>query len=179
MECLYPSAVVDFVLFFAGAKQVARVELRERRGAAALASWCQQSGCHYACDAEGFACVSAESNVARRVLELDRSTVSHEMELGQALGYPLCCCNRVAQIGESQIDNYASQVSQWSFAGRYARINPAGYAKGLALLSHLPCAVDCDRSLSIAEQARQFVRANSTEPLLFALSSSGLVLDEH
>lgn len=176
LDSLYPSALVDFVLLFAGAKPVVRVELRARRGAAALASWCRHFGLHYAGDSDGFACISADENLPRRVLEMDRSVESHEADLGQALGYPSCCCQRVAQIGESQIDQYASQVAQWRFTGRYARINPAGYGNGLSLLSHLPCAVDCDRSLTIAEQACHFIREHSNEPMLTALAGSPLVL---
>ena len=178
VEWLYPSAVVDFMLLFAGAKPAVRVELREPNGAEGLDLWCQQSELDYACDAEGFACVSTERGVAHHVLELDRSLGRHEVELGRNLGYPLCCCERVAEIGESQIDAYAREVAEWRFTGPYTRINPAGYVSGLALLSHLPCAVDCDCSLDISERARQFVRQNSREPLLFPLASSCLVLAE-
>lgn len=176
---LYPSAVVDFMLLFAGLKPAVRVQLREPNSAEALALWCRQSELDYACDAEGFACISAQPVVAWQVLQLDRSLGAHEEELGRRLGYPLCCSQHVAQIGESQIEAYARRVAQWSFTGRYTRINPAGYVNGLALVSHLPCSVDCELSLSIAEQARLFVRTNNREPLLFPLASSPLVLDEH
>lgn len=175
VQWLYPSAVVDFMLLFAGAKPTVRVELRKVQGAEALDVWCRESELDYACDAEGFACVSTESGAARHVLHLDRSAQAHEVALGQALGYPLCCCQRVADIGEAQIDKYASRVARWSFTGPYVRINPVGYVNGVALLSHLPCSVDCDRSLSIAEQARNYVRANPAEPLLFPLAGSSLV----
>jgi len=177
-QWLYPSAVVDFMLLYAGAKPAVRIELRERKGAEPLYVWCRESELDYASDADGFACVSAEPGVARQVLELDRSWRAHEVELGRALGYPLCCCQQVAWIGESQIDKLARRVAHWTFTGPYARINPAGYVNGLALVSHLPCSVDCNQSLDIAEQACQFVRAKAAEPLLSSLASSPLVLDE-
>lgn len=179
VEWLYPSAVVDFTLLFAGAKPAVRVELRKPHGAEALDLWCRHSGLDYAFDAEGFACVSAQPGAARKVLQLDRSVGAHEVELGRALGYPLCCCERVAQIGESRIDAYACRVAQWHFTGPYKRINPTGYVNGLALVSHLPCSFNCDRSLGIAERARQFVRAYPSEALLGPLGNSPLVLDEH
>jgi hypothetical protein len=176
---LYPSAVVDFMLLYSGAKPAVRVKLPEPNSADLLALWCRQSELDYTYDVEGFACVSAQPGVAHQVLQLDRLARPHEVDLGQALGYPLCCCQRVAQIGESQIDIYAREVAQWKFTGRYERINPAGYLNGLALLSHLPCSLNCNQSLVIAEQARHFVCANAAEPLLSSLASSHLVLDEH
>jgi hypothetical protein len=179
LQWFYPSAVVDFMLLFAGAKPAVRVKLREHGGGVAFDSWCRGLELDYACDADGFACVSVKPHAADYILELDRSIEPHEVLLGQALGYPLCCCELIAKIGESQIDAYARQVAQWSFAGSYTRINPAGYDRGIALLSHLPCSVDCDRSLSIAERGRQFVLANSADPLLSHLAGSPLVLEEY
>jgi len=177
-EWLAASAVVDFVLMFGCGKRAVRIRLADTAGIEHLSSWCDESHLDFASDSEGFCCVSTEPMAARRILELDRSTRPHEIDLGHALGYPSCCCDRIAMFGESRIDVYAQEVAQWSFIGCYRRISPCGYSSGTALISHLPCSPDCQESLVIANGARRFVMANASEPLLSTLANSALVRDE-
>jgi hypothetical protein len=175
LRLLRPSALVDFVLFLACEKPAMRLTVDNEDGLDALRKWCKQSGFDFAEDGEGFACVSSESGTASRVLEIDRRADAHEIDLGQALGYPACCCERVAELGESEIDSYAATVARWSFEGTYRQINPVEYRSGRALISHLPCSPACDASLAIADRAYRFVMAHSEEPVLFELYRSPVV----
>ena len=172
---LSASARVDFMLLFASQRQTVRLKIESAVSLEHLRRWCQQSALDYASDESNFACVSRQAGCARDVLELDRRTEPHELELGVALGYPRCCCERIASIGESNIDSYASQVAQWPFRGPFTRINPSGYESGLALISHLPCSPECRESLAIAEKAFEFIRTNKSEPVLGSFVNSYLV----
>jgi|ERR1051325_8428199 hypothetical protein len=172
---LSASARVDFILLFASQKQTVRLKIQSAVGLEHLRLWCRQSGLDHASDESNFACVSSQAGCARGVLELDRSTQPHELELGLALDYPRCCCERIASIGEANIDSHAARVAQWPFKGPFTRINPSGYESGLALISHLPCSPECRASLAIAEKAREFIRTNESEPVLGSLVNSYLV----
>lgn len=169
------SALVDFLLFFASGKPAVRLKLINRAGIRTLAAWCREVGMGFDSDSEGFVCVARKPEEARRILSIDQCLYPHEIQLGQALGYPLCCCERIAALGESNIDAYSVEVATWSFIGPYRRIDPSGYKKGLALVSHLPCQRSCDASLSIANQAFQFVLAHASEPVLYELYHSPVV----
>jgi hypothetical protein len=169
LKLLRPSVLVDFVLFLACEKPAVRLMVDNKDGFEALGKWCRQWGFDFAADEEDFACVSSEPGTASRVLEIDRRAYAHEIELGRALGYPACCCERVAEVGESEIDSYALVVEGWSFEGPYRRINPAGYRLGRALISHLPCSPTCEASLAIADGAYRFVVENAGEPALSEL----------
>lgn len=172
---LRPSALVDFVLFFACDKPAVRLIVDAAEGLRALAAWSECWGFDFASDGEGFACVGRLEGAAAIVLEIDRRAEAHETELGLALGYPLCCCGRVASVGESDIDAYAAEVAGWPFEGDYRRINPAGYRAGRSLVSHLPCSPACEASLAIANRAHAFVLEHACEPVLAELSRSPVV----
>ncbi|HWW75199.1 MAG TPA: hypothetical protein VNZ44_07385 [Pyrinomonadaceae bacterium] len=177
---LRPSALVDFMQFLACGKPAVRLLTKgegERSLIGDLSLWCRERGLGLASDGDGFACVASEFAYAEHVIELDRSPKAHEVELGLALGYPRCCCERVAAVGESDIDLYAAEVAAWCFAGRYRRINPGGYRHGLSLICHLPCSPTCDESVAVAERARDFLLSHRTEPLLSRLQHSNVMSD--
>lgn len=172
LDLLRPSALIDFIQLLACGKPAVRLLVggeAERRLVKALSLWCRERGLDFASDGEGFVCISSGGGEAGRILELDRRAEAHEVELGLALGYPRCCCERVAAVGESNIDAYAAEVAAWPFTGAYRRINPSGYRQGLALICHLPCSPTCDASLSIADGAAGFLLAHTTEPVLSPL----------
>ena len=174
-DLLRPSALVDFIQLLACGKPAVRLLVGgdgEPRAVEALSLWCRDRGFGLAADGDGFACIAAEGGRAGRILELDRRPGAHEVELGLALGYPRCCCERVAAVGESAIDAYAAEVAGWPFAGPYRRINPGGYRQGLSLICHLPCSPACVASLEIADRAREFLLAHATEPLFSGLIHS-------
>ena len=172
---LRPSAVVDFVLFFASQKPAIRLLVSSETSAEALGIWCSKTGYDFATDQDGFSCIATSPGYAEAVLKIDQRLDAHEAELGSALGYPDCCCERLASIGESNIDAYASNVAGWTFVNEFRRINPTQYLNGLSLISHLPCSPNCEASLVIAKQARRFVLTHTTEPILRALLRSSLV----
>lgn len=174
-EWLPSSALVDFLLLFGAGKPAVRVQVTNPEGDAELLSWCRDVDLDLAIDEESFACISVERGGARRILKIDRASEAHEIELGLALGYPLCCCQRIAAVGEVSIDRYAKEVSHWPFTGPYELINPSGYLEGRALVSHIPCSVNCESSLEIATRARRFVINHSSEPFLSCLARSKLV----
>lgn len=175
LRLLRPSALVDFVLFFACGKPAIRLIVDEADGLRALAAWSERWGFDFASDGEGFACVGRGAGSAALVLEIDRRAEAHETALGLALGYPLCCCERVASVGESDIDAYAAEVAGWPFEGDYRRINPSGYRAGRSLVSHLPCSPACEASLAIANRAHAFVLEHAREPMLTELYRSTVV----
>lgn len=179
-ELLRPSALVDFIQFLACGKPAVRLLTKgegEKTLIDALSFWCRERGLGLVTDGEGFACVASESAYAEHVIELDRSPAAHEVELGLALGYPCCCCERVASVGESGIDAHASEVAAWTFTGCYRRIDPGGYRHGLSLICHLPCSPACVESLAAAERARGFLLNHPTEPLLSRLRHSRVMSD--
>lgn len=175
LRLLRPSALVDFVLLLVCGKPAIRLVIDTEIGLESLKIWCLKSDFDFAADNDSFACIAVEAGFASHVLEIDQNSESHETELGRALGYPLCCCERVAFVGESKIDEYAAEVARWSFDGRYHRINPSGYRSGRALISHLPCSPFCDASLAIADRMHKFVMAYASEPILTELYCSPVV----
>jgi len=169
---LRPSALVDFVLFFACDKPAVRLIVDTEECSEAMRFWSIRQGLDFASDRVGFACVGVHSGSAVSILEIDRRVEPHEIELGLALGYPLCCCESMACVGESNIDSRAVEIAAWKFDGEYRRINPQGYRSGGALISHLPCSPVCEASLMIANRARKFLLEHKSESMLSGLFRS-------
>lgn len=151
------SAGVDFLHMLACGKPAVRFKLTEH-GSADLTRWCAAHG--YACrvDEDGFCCVAPTVSLAERVLEVDRRSEPHELELGLLLGYPRCCCESVAEVGESAIDDHAAVVARWPYTGRYRLIDPSRYRRGESLVCHLPCSPTCTPSLELALRAARFLK---------------------
>jgi hypothetical protein len=160
---LLASAWVDFLHLVALDKPAVRIKVPEL-GLHDLAHWCTQYGYEWSSDAEGFYCVARNRRIADRVLEVDQGTEPHELDLGMLLGYPSCCCEAVAEVGESRIDEYAMAAAKWEFQGRFQLIDPAGYAHGASLICHLPCSPSCEASLNIAIRAAEFLRGRLEHP---------------
>jgi len=134
-------------------------------GLTEVAAWCQQYGLVLQADSEGYICIASTAELADLVLLVDRSVEPHERQLGKLLGYPVCCCNFVAALGEANIDWLAPEIANWLFVGRFRRIDPTGYLKGKSLICHLPCSPQCRASLNLAEKALDFIKANSEDPI--------------
>jgi hypothetical protein len=160
---LSASAWVDFLHLIALDKPAVRVNVPEL-GRHNLAHWCAQYGYECTADTEGFFCVAPSKLVADRVLEMDRQAEPHELDLGLLLGYPSCCCEAVAQLGESRIDEYATTMASWKFRHRFRLIDPSGYTQGASLICHLPCSPCCEASLDIAIRAAKFLRGRLEHP---------------
>ncbi|EIW19582.1 MULTISPECIES: hypothetical protein [Pelosinus] len=81
--------------------------------------------------------------------------------MGHLLGYPICCCQKIAVVGEMYIDEWeALFVKKTHFEGRYKIINPKGYREGYSLISHIPCSPNCEPSLNIAQKALSIIMLN-------------------
>lgn len=162
-ELLPLSAKVDFLHLLGLEKPAVRTNVPEQ-AMQALRRWCLRYGYGWDADEEGYCCVASSVGLAREVLEVDRRVEPHETELGLLLGYPRCCCEAIARVGESGIDDRAAEVARWPFKGRFRLIDPSGYRQGASLICHLPCRADCAASLEIAERAVRFLQPRLSEP---------------
>lgn len=142
------SAVADLARLLAGTKPAVRIEVG--RHTRELRRWARRLGLFTSSDQDGFAAVSPDAATARRVLELDRRPGRHTLALGILLGYPLCCSRAAAGAGDEGIDPLHDAIASRRFHGRFKGIDPTGYQKGTALLSHVPCSHRCVASLSLA-----------------------------
>jgi hypothetical protein len=149
---LPPSSTVDAFGLLCGIKPALRVAATpDTEG---FLAWAKRHRFAAVADEDGYVVVARAREFAESVLSLDRSCRPHAAELGVELGYPMCCSQRVAEVGEASIDAYAREVIGWTFAGRFRLISPSGYQEGRALLSHLPCSPQCRDSLAQAERVR-------------------------
>lgn len=148
---LPPSFRVDLLQLLSGSRPAIRSHVGEtaREG---LRAWCTASGLDFAADGPWVG-LSTEVGRAARILQVDASPAPHEVDLGLLLGYPPCCCEQAALVGESQIDRYAQHVASWPLRGGYALLDISRYSEGLALISHLPCSPTCQPSREIALQS--------------------------
>jgi hypothetical protein len=159
-DTLPRSAGVDFLHLLVSRKPAVRFKLTDH-GSTAISGWCHAHG--YACrvDDEGYCCVARTASFAEHVLEVDRRSEPHELELGLLLGYPRCCADVVALIGESAIDEHALVVAAWTYEKGFRSIDPSGYRSGTSLICHLPCCPTCLPSLEIASSAARFLTTRS------------------
>ncbi len=156
------SAAVDLLGVLADVKPAARVEA----GALApeLVEWAALTGLAAATDPEGYVALARTHKVAAELLAIDRATGAHEYELGLMLGYPTCCSELIATIGEASIDARAATVARWSLDCAFRLIDIAGYKRGEALISHVPCHARCTPSLDLAAALRPTAERVSGTP---------------
>ena len=164
-EVLPASSAVDFMHLIACGKPAVRTQIQQINGLAKIAVWCEQYGFAFQSDDEGYICVAQDVDLARMILLVDQSVEPHESMLGKLLGYPSCCCDFIAAVGETNIDAIAKEITTWPFLGSFSLINPAGYLEGKSLICHLPCSPECGASLQIAEEAFSFIKVNHCEPV--------------
>lgn len=148
---LPPSFRVDLLQLLSGSRPAIRSHVGERERES-LRAWCSSSGLDFGADGP-WVSVSTEVGRAAWILQVDASPAPHEVDLGLLLGYPRCCCEQAALVGESQIDVYARHVAAWPLSDGYALLDVSRYDEGLALISHIPCSPDCDPSRVLAEQS--------------------------
>src|SRR5690242_13707466 len=103
LELLRPSALVDFLLLLACNKPAVRICAPEKAALRGVQQWCRFNHLDFESDEDGFVCIAWKSGAAQTILAIDRSLESHEFPLGIALGYPRCCCRKVARVGEKNI----------------------------------------------------------------------------
>lgn len=164
LDALPASAAVDTLHLAAGLKAAFRSRLVVSHLFAEVERWCRCYGLALRADHEDFICVARTDDLARRVLEVDRSTEPHERTLGLLLGYPSCCCEFVGRVGEANIDRLAEEIRGWEFTEDYRMTDPWGYLEGCSLICHLPCSPRCASSLAVARGALHFLKQHCQEP---------------
>jgi hypothetical protein len=148
-----PSAAVDLLRLYAGCTQAVRLRLTLDVDVACVLDWGRANALGVVVDEEQFVALASNFDHARHVLQVDAADRPHELALGVLLGYPLCCAQEIARVGENAIDPRAREIATWRFPGRWAAIDPAGYLAGRSLISHLPCSERCAPSLRHAGRA--------------------------
>lgn len=162
-SCLPRSADVDMLLFLLKLKPSLRtLPLQSSSIQALLKEFCAPYRFSFSIDQEGYCFISRTIKVLEQLIALDHSPVSHEIELGMALGYPQCCCEKIQEVGEACIDTYESSLKMESFEGAFSLIDPCGYQNGSAFISHVPCCATCRPSLKIAQQCSHFLAGNAS-----------------
>jgi hypothetical protein len=146
---LKPSAAIDIAHLWFRIRPALRTELARSVSQADVHRWAHHLGFFSALDDEGFLSVSRDPQLSRRIIDLDRQSGNHTFALGLRLGYPRCCCRMAARIGEIGLDAWEHEPTE--FRGRFKLINPTGYRRGNALISHIPCSPHCQPSLRMAE----------------------------
>lgn len=159
-------ARVDFLHFLACDKPAVRTKLPHELAKSSLEDWCINNGYILRVDSENFACIAREAKLAEWILEIDQSHEPHEQLLGLLLGYPKCCCDFIASIGESCIDAFEQQITKWNFSGNFKYIDPSNYLIGSSLICHIPCSSNCQPSLDLANQAINIIYKHKNESCL-------------
>ncbi len=159
-DLLPASANVDFLHFIGCAKPLVRTNVHSTYASERVTAWCHAHDLGVEADRDGFICVAWSQRLATQALQLDRCELPHTGEFGQLLGYPSCCCEFIAHVGEAGLDSAEAEIAKWQFFGDFALINPVNYLEGHSLICHLPCSAHCIPSLRLAQQALAFIRAN-------------------
>ncbi len=155
-----PSVNVDFLLFLCGKKHSLRTQPKNRLDLPLFNQWSQQWGYTCSLDPDNYFYLSTNSDLLTQVRTLDHSVQSHERELGQLLGYPICCCEKIAEVGEGHIDAFERTYSSQKFWGPFRLIDPRNYQKGKSFSAHIPCSTTCVESLKQAETFVHFLLKN-------------------
>lgn len=144
-----PSLKIDFISFLSGTKDVVRSKLSS--GNVPFLGFLNDFNIKIFIDKEGYIFIAISQEHLKQALYLDISLDSHEVEFGRLLGYPDCCVNNIKTIGENNIDEYGKSFSK-ELVEKLGDINLniECYEKGFALISHVPCSIDCPESLNIA-----------------------------
>jgi hypothetical protein len=159
------SAHIDILLFLLGLKTCMRTCMNNAfTHIQLLQSWSMQFSLYF--DIDHFVYLAKDKQLLLEVKRTDHSLNPHEIELGALFGYPLCCCEKIAQVGEENIDTFEEQLIQQSFVGEFQLINPSGYRQGKAFISHVPCTTSCQNSLKQAKILAGFILDHKEESIL-------------
>ena len=149
-----------------------------------LERWSTQFNLFFDVHSSGFVYIAADKNLLNQVRTIDHSFEPHEKKLGVLLGYPICCCEKIAQVKENNIDDFEQWLVTQAFRGHFHLINPSAYFQGKAFISHVPCSTTCNKSLKIAQKFVQFLLAYKYEKVfqpwieqLKKLSKEAIILE--
>lgn len=144
------SAEVDLDQLRWSIRPVMRSQVAGQLNRGEVRRWARRFGFFAAIDRDGFFSISRNASYARRTLRIDARSGQHLMALGQALGYPVCCCLAARRRSEEGLDAWGEVISKRRFAGLFRLINPGGYVAGRSSISHIPCSSRCAASLRMA-----------------------------
>lgn len=86
---------------------------------------------------------------AFHLCEVDNLFEPHESDFGGLLGYPSCCTSYIETLGERRIDEIEKERFL-NYSNPQSLTDTLGYSKGKALISHVPCHLDCGPSQALA-----------------------------
>lgn len=161
------SANIDIILMILGLKPAIRSKIKQPDNFKFIKDWCDEWSFSSYMDKDSYIYVARNASLVKQLIELDHLAQKREDKLGMLLGYPSCCCKKIAKIGEEHIDNYEQNLCQKNFKAFFRLINPQKYRKGTAFISHVPCSTTCFASLFIAQQLGLFVLKNQKHPVLY------------
>ena len=144
------SAKVDITLLLLGIKPSLRLILQSSLAYLSLKEILTTHRVAYYQDA---LYVAPNLTLLSQLIQTDNHLMPHEIKLGQLLGYPLCCCQHTAEIGEQNIDVYNRAYS--ANCRLNSLLDISLYENGISLISHVPCHNKCLFSL---HQARSFYK---------------------
>lgn len=148
-----PASVrVDVLGILAYGKPAIRIPTGDRTVAERVAAVITAAGWSYASDEE-YLVAAPVPEVALHILDVDRSTKPHTLELGLLLGYPLCCARAAANAGEENIDRLAVRLGTDCDRERAPQLDPREYPAGTALVSYVACSPRCPSALRDAQAA--------------------------
>ena len=151
------STYVDFLLFLSKNKFTNRIGPLDKSQLKGLSAWSKTHNYKYITNKHGFIYISYLNPL--KVMELDDSPNSYELELGRLFCYPSCCVTKIKLIKENQIDDFEIYIeSNWKFEGDFKLICPFLYKEGKALISHIPCSTNCKKSLVIAKSTLKVLK---------------------
>ena len=172
---LKPSDYIDFLLFCMNEKSCVRLGQNDGLVYHEMTLWCQKQNLSYVKSESGLMYVSKSKFIAWLAKCTDDSPLNHTYFFGKLLGYPSCCSKKIAEIGENEIDSYEKElVLQNQFAQPFDLINPEGYLKGHALISHIPCCCNCKKSLKLAQKVYQTIIDHKDHPAFVRWTSHWL-----
>ena len=144
------SAEVDLNQLWWSIRPAMRSQVAGQLDRGEVRRWARRSGFFAVIDRDGFFSISRSASCARRTLRIDAQPGRHLMALGQALGYPVCCCLAARRRSEEGLDAWGEVISSRRFAGLFRLIHPGGYVAGRSNISHIPCSSRCAASLRMA-----------------------------
>jgi hypothetical protein len=142
--------MTDIAHFVLRIRPAFRTQLGCRVDPSVIRRWAWSIDGFAAIDADEHLVVSRRIDQSRHLLTIDARPDDHTYSFGRALGYPHCCCKAAAAIGEGNLDHWRDEQIAKGFQGKFKAINPAGYLRGDALISHIPCSNRCVPSLRMA-----------------------------
>jgi len=156
-----PSLRTDLILLLVGIKPCLRTKVQDYQGhEVSFTQWGQEHHLFHAVAFGDFFYLSPSPGLVQQAKQIDHALVPHERSFGHLLGYPECCCEKIASLGEGNIDAYEMQLVKEPFKGEFTLINPASYRQGQAFISHVPCSTTCMPSLIQAKKFTQFLESH-------------------